>query len=140
VAAQSRPTGKQGAGGEVAIPAQEVHTFIAASFRSVWALEVLCQLRLHRDRWVSAQALVDALRASSLVVEQSFSSLIAAGLVIRDESGHVQYAPASPELDDLVEACEQLYQKSPNAVRRRIVVAANPGIAAFADAFRLKDQ
>ncbi|MBC2665735.1 hypothetical protein H7F51_09380 [Novosphingobium flavum] len=124
----------------MSIPAQDVQTFIAASFRSVWALEVLCHLRAQRDRWVSAQALVEALRASSLVVEQSFSNLIAAGLLIRDEAGRVQYAPANAELDTLVEACEQLYQKSPSSVRRQIVAAANPGIAAFANAFRLKDQ
>lgn len=122
------------------VPGQDVHAFMVSSFRSVWALEVLCQLRAQRDRWVSAQAVVEALRASSLVVEQSFTNLIAAGLVVCDEEGNVQYAPASTELDELAEACEQMYQKSPTAVRRKIIAAANPGIAAFAEAFRLKDK
>ena len=124
----------------MAIPAQDVHSFIRSSFRSVWALEVLCYLRGHRDQSVSAQVLVDALRASSLVVEQSFTNLVAAGLVVRDEQGNAQYAPSSANLDELVAASEDLYLKSPTAVRRGIVEAANPGIAAFANAFRLKDK
>lgn len=124
----------------MAIPTQDVHAFLGSSFRSVWALEVLCQLRAQRDRWISAETLVETLRASSLVVEHSFTNLVAAGLAVRDEDGNVQYAPASPELDQLAEAGEKLYQKSPAAVRRLIVSAANPGIAAFADAFRLKDE
>ena len=122
------------------IPAQEVHAFIRSSFHSVWALEVLCYLRGHRDQALSAQSLVEALRASSLVVEQSFANLIAAGLVVRDEQGNAHYAPASGDLDELVEASADLYRKSPTAVRRAIIEGANPGIAAFADAFRLKDK
>jgi hypothetical protein len=97
-------------------------------------------LRAQRDAVVPAQALVEALRASSLVIEQSFTNLVAAGLVVRDEHGNAQYAPATPELDALVAASEDLYRKSPTAVRRRIVESINPGLSAFADAFRLKDK
>ena len=127
-------------GSEVAIPTQDVQSFIGSSFRSVWALEVLCYLRGQRNTAVSAQALVEVLRASSLVVEQSFTNLVAAGLIVRDELGNAQYAPASAELEELAAACEELYHKSPGAVRRRIVEAASPGISAFADAFKLKDK
>jgi len=116
---------------------QELATFIGASFRSVWALELLCTLRRHPGESRSAEQLVDSLRASDLVVRTSLSELVAAGLVSVDGAGHATYAPASAELDRLAGLAEQHYAKSPDAVRRIIVKAANPGLTAFSDAFRL---
>jgi len=117
---------------------QEVSSFIRATFRSVWALELLCFLRHNRDRSLSHGEMVDGLRGSDLVVEQSVEALTAAGLVLAEANGSARYAPASPDLDKLVERTQTLYAKSPDAVRRTIVAAANPGITAFADAFRLR--
>ena len=116
----------------------EVASFIAATFRSVWALELLCLLRQHRDRSLSHAEMVAGLRGSDLVVTQSVESLAAAGLVLTEADGSARYAPASANLDRLVGQAEALYARSPDAVRRMIVAAANPGITAFADAFRLR--
>jgi len=116
----------------------EIQAFIVASFRSVWTLEVLRVLRAEPGRAFARPELVEALRASALVVDQSLAALLAAGLVVTDSADAVQYAPANPRLAALAEATEQLYAKSPDAVRRLIVAAANPGITAFADAFKLK--
>lgn len=77
------------------------------------------------------------LRGSDLVVTHSIASLGGAGLVLADDQGGARYAPANEAVDRLVEGAEALYAKSPDAVRRMIVAAANPGITAFADAFRL---
>ncbi len=71
------------------------------------------------------------------MVTQSIEGLTAAGLVLADADGSARYGPASDDLDRLAERAEALYAKSPDAVRRMIVAAANPGITAFADAFRL---
>jgi hypothetical protein len=117
---------------------QDVANFIRATFRSVWALELLCLLRQNRDRSLSQSQMVAGLRGSDLVVSQSVESLSAAGLILRESDGSVRYAPAAPDLDTLVEKTEQLYRTSPDAVRRMIVAAANPSITAFADAFRLR--
>ena len=116
----------------------EVASFIRATFRSVWALELLCFLRQHRDRSLSHAEMVAGLRGSDLVVTQSVESLAAAGLVLTEADGSARYAPASADLDRLVGLAEALYARSPDAVRRMIVAAANPGITAFADAFRLR--
>ena len=116
----------------------EVSSFIRASFRSVWALELLCFLRQNRGRSHKQEEMVAALRGSDLVVEQSVESLSAAGLVLTEADGSARYAPTGPELEKLVGAAVALYAKSPDAVRRMIVSAANPGITAFADAFRLR--
>lgn len=117
---------------------EDVANFIKASFRSVWALELLCFLRQNRDRSLSRGEMVAELRGSELVITQSVGSLAAAGLVLPGEDGSARYSPASDDLDRLVEGTAALYAKSPDAVRRTIVAAANPAITAFADAFRLR--
>ena len=117
---------------------QEVSSFIRATFRSVWALELLCFLRQNRGRALPHQEMVAGLRGSDLVVSQSVESLSAAGLVLAEADGAARYAPASEELERLVQRTEELYAKSPDAVRRMIVASANPGITAFADAFKLR--
>jgi hypothetical protein len=116
----------------------EVASFIRTAFRSVWALELVGFLRQHRDRALSHAEMVAGLRGSDLVVTQSVDALAAAGLIVTEADGSARYAPAAPHLDALVEEAGSLYASSPDAVRRMIVAAANPGLAAFADAFRLR--
>lgn len=119
---------------------EELATFIASSFRSVWALEVLCHLRRASGRALSPEELVTALRASEFVVRQSLAELTVAGLALVAEGGAAKYAPATAELDHLASAAEARYATAPDAVRRIIVNTANPGLTAFADAFRLKGK
>jgi hypothetical protein len=119
-------------------PLSEVESFIGASFRSVWAFELLCLLKRNREQVLSHAEMVAGLRASDLVVGQSVAALAAAGLVLAQEDGAARYGPANPALDGLFEEAEMLYVKRPDAVRRTIVAAAHPGITAFADAFRLR--
>jgi hypothetical protein len=116
----------------------EVESFIRSTFRSVWALELLILLKANRERTLSHEEMVERLRGSDLVVEQSVDSLAAAGLVLPEADASARYSPASEELDKLMEATEQFYAKGPDAVRRLIIAAATPGLAAFADAFRLR--
>jgi hypothetical protein len=117
---------------------QEVESFIRATFRSTWSLETLLLLRREPERWWTRGDIVAALRASDLVVSNSLDRLCVAGLVMVEESGTARYQPVDPALDSLVEGTEQIYARSPDAVRRMIVAATNPGITAFADSFRLK--
>jgi hypothetical protein len=117
---------------------QDVEGFIRATFRSVWALELLCLLRQNRERSLSRPQMVASLRGSDLVVTQSVEALTAAGLVVVEVDGSARFRPASKSLEQLAEEAEALYSRSPDAVRRTIVAGSNPGIAAFADAFRLR--
>ena len=116
---------------------EEIAEFVRATFRSVWALELLILLRKNDERMLTVGEMVAALRGSELVVAQSLESLAAAGLILADPEGGARYAPASKKIAALVSDTERLYASSPNAVRRMIVAAANPGASAFADAFRL---
>ena len=115
----------------------ELTSFIASSFRSVWALELLLLLK-REARPCSRDELVSLLRASPAVVENALDALVAAGLA-GIEGGDPRYMPASSETAALVDETEQLYASRPDHVRRLIVASSNKGLAAFSNAFRLKD-
>ena len=115
---------------------EDVLRFIAASFPSVWALELMLALRRERRPWAHEQ-LVAALRASELVVSKALEALVAAGLASLESEGAL-YLPASRGMDDVMERVEQLYRTRPNAVRRTIISASTGSAAAFANAFRLR--
>lgn len=116
---------------------EQLATFIATSFRSVWALEVLLLLK-REARPLSTGEVVASLRASSAIVNQAFGSLVAGGLAA-SEGGSAEYRPVTPEVESLVDAAERVYATRPDYVRRIIVAGANPSLIAFSDAFRLKD-
>ena len=115
---------------------EEVLRFIAATFPSVWALELLLALKRERRPWKS-QELVATLRASELVVSKALDALIAAGTASVDDQGAV-YAPVNSDVDHCVEQTELLYRSRPNKVRRAIIAAATGSATAFADAFKLR--
>lgn len=114
----------------------DVLQFIASSFPSVWALEVLLALKSERRAWKS-QELVVKLRASELVVSGAIDALVAAGLATADSGGAV-YRPVDGAVERCVDQVERLYQTHPNSVRRTIVSAGASSATAFADAFRLR--
>lgn len=115
---------------------QDVLRFIAATFPSVWALELLLTLKSERRPWTSEQ-LVTTLRASELVVSKALDALVAAGTASVDDEGAV-YLPVNSEVASCVEKVEELYRSRPNKVRRAIISAATSSATAFADAFKLR--
>jgi hypothetical protein len=115
-----------------------IESFIANSFRSVWALEVLHFLADHPGASFSAEELISAMRVSDAVVSQSVENLAAAGLAMVHGDGKVSFHQGSAEQATLVRAAIDFYQKSPDKVRRLIVAQTSPGVTAFADAFKLR--
>ena len=115
-----------------------IERFISSTFRSVWDLELLLELRRAPDHSQSKDALVSTLRASDIVVAKGIDTLLAAGLIAIEDDGSIRYAPASRELADMVAGAVDLYRSKPDTVRRQIVSASSSGLAAFSDAFRLK--
>jgi predicted transcriptional regulator len=114
----------------------DVLRFVAASFPSVWALELLLALKRERRPW-SREELVATLRASELVVSRALEALAAAGLASFEDGGAI-YLPVNADVDRLVEQVEQTYRTRPNAGRRAIIAASASSATAFADAFKLR--
>lgn len=77
---------------------QEVLSFIRATFRSVWSLELLLFLKQHPERAWAQQELVSALRGSDALVSQSIDALVAAGLITIRAEGTSHYGPASDDI------------------------------------------
>ena len=117
---------------------EELAGFIRHNFRSVWSLELLLFLKRNSESAWGQDQLVEALRASQVVVTTSLEILLAGGLVVPEQEGLARYAPASPDLRRLVDETESLYATKPDAVRRLIVSSAAAGLSAFADSFRLR--
>ncbi len=113
----------------------DVLRFIAASFPSVWALELLLALKAERRAW-TPQQLVATLRASELVVSRALDALVAAGLASIEEEGAF-YLPASRDIEQCIERVEHIYRTRANAVRRIIISAQTSGASAFANAFKI---
>lgn len=120
----------------MAIP-DKLEAFIASSFTSVWALELLLLLK-SEARPVPTDELVTLMRASASVVETALESLIVSGLAGL-ENGCASYMPLNREVAALVEETEESYRLRPDRVRRLIVASPHKGLTAFSDAFRLKD-
>jgi len=116
----------------------QLESFIAGSFRSVWALEVLRFLASQPDITFMPGEMIERLRVSDAVIAQSVASLAAAGLIMIDSAGRIGFHPGSDQRLAMVQAAIDLYDKSPDKVRRMIVARSSPGITAFADAFRLR--
>ena len=115
----------------------EIASFVASSFRSVWALELLLLLK-EKQGQCSIDELVSLMRASHRVVENSLEGLIAAGLADFDGNA-ASYRPVSADVAALVDETEQLYRSHPDRVRKLIIASSQRGLTAFSDAFRLKD-
>lgn len=115
---------------------EDLLRFIAGSFPSVWALELLLLLKRDRRVW-SREELVASLRASELVVSKALDGLVIAGLASVEERGAI-YSPVNRQVETDIDKVEKLYASRPNAVRRAIVSAGTSSATAFADAFRLR--
>lgn len=114
-------------------------SFIHASIKSIWALELLLFLRARREEWWTVAALARELRASEPVVRGGLGLFQAAGLIEEDAAARVRFAPKSSELDDLVREVAEVYSTRPVEVSEEIY-APDRHIQHFADAFRLKKE
>lgn len=121
------------------IPEDEILEFAGASFRSVWALELVLLLRRTRDRSWGAAELLKELRSSHVVVVEALNNLIAAGLVVEEDSGRYRYN-ASGRLEQTIGELERFYALKPTLVMRQIVNSPNSKLQILSDAFRIKDE
>ncbi|HEX8662263.1 MAG TPA: hypothetical protein VF686_10400 [Brevundimonas sp.] len=114
----------------------ELAAFIEAAVPSVWALEALIVLKRDPKIAWATDDLVTEMRASTTLVADCVRVLQRAGLVI-EQSGSVQYAPASPALAALADALQDAYRQRPVAIVKMITARRTDPLKGFADSFRL---
>ena len=117
---------------------EDVLDFAGASFRSVWALELLLTLRRSTERSWAAGEIIKELRSSQVVVIEALNNLMAAGLVVQEDTGAYRYAAAGPN-DEIIGELERLYAVKPTSVMRKIVTSPNTKLQILSDAFRIKE-
>ena len=110
-------------------------SFIRASIRSTWALELLLLMRTRASQAATPDELVRALRSTPTLITTCLEQLQQAGLV-REESSGWRYAPAAPALDQLTAELEAAYAERPVAVVNAIMTTPSDRLKSFADAFR----
>jgi predicted transcriptional regulator len=115
----------------------EVLEYAGASFRSVWALELLLLLRRSARSWTPAD-IIKELRSSRVVVIEALNNLTAAGLAVREERDEYRYA-AVGHAEQLIAELERLYAVKPTLVMRSIVNSPNSKLQMLSDAFRIKE-
>jgi hypothetical protein len=117
---------------------EDILEFAGASFRSVWALELLLTLRRTRERSWMAGEIIKELRSSRVVVIEALNNLMAAGLVVQEDNGDYRYGGIGLA-EELVGELEALYAVKPAAVMQKIVNSPNTKLQILSDAFRIKE-
>ena len=117
---------------------QKIEDFIGESFSSIWDLEILATLIENEGVPMTAETLVERLRASALIVGQGSRVLAAAGLASCGEGGEIEFRPATRDLEEFARGACRFYRNFPGRARRAIIARNAPGLSAFADAFRIK--
>ena len=118
---------------------QDLLTFVAASIRSVGALELLLFLKRNPARVWSRDSLILELRSSSAVITDALLSLEAAGMVTQNSGQGYQFCATSPTLVHLASELERLYAAKPLSVINAIVSSPTVRLRMFSDAFKLKE-
>jgi DNA-binding IclR family transcriptional regulator len=117
---------------------EHLRTFLRATIKSVWALDLLVLIKGAPGRSWTVASLNDRLRASTSLVEEILGSFIRQGLVAEEPGGTYRYAPADAQTDALASELARLYAERPLAVIKEIMSAPNEKLHSFVDAFRLK--
>jgi len=118
----------------------DLQEFLRRSVKSVWTLELLLFLRMNAGRSWSLEQLATDLRASHAVVIGVLPQLLADGLIVEVDPARFAYKPASLELGDKVDRLDVIYRANPVTVVREIILAPNPKIQSFADAFKFRKE
>jgi hypothetical protein len=118
----------------------DLKEFLRRSIKSVWALELLLLVRKSGEQSWNVDQLATELRASHAVVQGVLPQLISDGLVAEVESGLFRFEPATDALRNNVDRLDVIYHANPVTLIREIVLAPNPKIQSFADAFKFRKE
>jgi hypothetical protein len=124
--------------GETGVPAS-VRGFIASHIVSVAQLDVLLLVRAAADKEWTASEVARALVTQPEAAAGWLRDLASRGLV-SDNEGRYRYAPASSELDRVVDALAESYANYRVAVIGLIFARPSERITSFADAFRIRKK
>jgi len=116
----------------------ETLEFVRASFKSIWALELLLLMRGERSRAWRIDELIRELRANDLIVKRILPEFVEKGLIAETGRELFQYRPAEGRLEKMIDRVARAYAENRTKVIEEILSAPNDNLRTFADAFRIK--
>jgi len=119
---------------------EKLLSFIQQTLKSVWALELLLLLRNNPGKTWTGESLVRELRGSDNIVKTALAELKSAHLVKEPGPNHYLFAPATAELNAMVDMVSQAYTDRPIAVIKAITGAPNEKLRVFSDAFKVRGR
>ena len=124
---------------ERAIP-PEVQRFIAEYIGSAEELEVLMLLFHAPDRGWDAQSVSQSIYTVPAAATMRLESLVAVGLLASSGGSNptYRYAPANPQMDQLVAGLATAYKEQRVAVIKLVFARPVDPVRSFADAFKFK--
>lgn len=114
---------------------RDLDQFVRRHIRSVWTLELLLLLRRDPQRCWRSSELIQELRASQTVVDNSLQKLAASALVVPDDGGW-RYGPAGAVLAAMCETLATAYAERPVAIIS--MISAPDPVQSLADAFKFR--
>ena len=122
---------------------EALRAFIREHISDVDAAELLLQLAREPGRQYDAASLLGALGPTAITEPTARRHLALfedRGLIESVEAGRYRYSPATPQVDDCVQALMRVYNARPVTMVRMIYALRDEKIRSFADAFRIKKK
>lgn len=118
----------------------EVERFIAEYIGSAEELEVLVLLYHAPDRAWDALAVSQSIYTVPAAATMRLESLVSVGLLASSGGANptYRYAPANPQLHELVEGLARAYREQRVAVIKRVFARPVDPVRSFADAFKFR--
>jgi DNA-binding transcriptional ArsR family regulator len=122
---------------------EALRAFIRDHIADVDAAELLLQLAREPGRQYDVASLLGALNPTGITeptARRHLALFEERGLIQSAEAGRYRYSPATPEVDDCVQALMRVYNARPVTMVRMIYALRDEKIRSFADAFRIKKK
>ena len=114
-----------------------VLSFVDRHIESVEQLEILLLLAA-QDRMWSAAEIFQNIQSSQASVEQRLASLVAAGLIAKNEKGCFRFAPKDDDTRKLVKDLADAYKTRRVRIIEAIYTRKTDAVRTFADAFKFR--
>ncbi|HEY6229559.1 MAG TPA: helix-turn-helix domain-containing protein [Verrucomicrobiae bacterium] len=114
-----------------------VLSFVDRHIESVEQLEILLLLASQERKW-RASEIFQTIQSSQTSVEQRLESLVAAGLIAKDEKGCFRFAPKDDDTRKLVKDLADAYKTRRVRIIEAIYTRKTDAVRTFADAFKFR--
>ena len=112
-------------------------SFVDRHIESVEHLEILLLLAAQERSWTGAE-IFQKIQSSQASVDQRLESLVAAGLLAKDDNGQFRFAPKDEDTRKVVKDLAEAYRTRRVRIIEAIYTRKTDAVQSFADAFKFR--